>query len=117
MNKRARWRPSKSVGRMNATEQRFEASVLYPRALCGEIEKCWTYESHKFRLADNTFYTPDFVVYRADGLIELIDVKGSGGWEQHTRIKFKVAAELYPRYVWVAYVETKTRGEFIREEL
>lgn len=92
---------------------------MEPLRLAGEVE-AWDYEALKFRLADNTYYTPDFVVYRSDGLVELVDVKGSGGWEQATRVKFKACAERFDRFVWVAQVERKGaggRGKFDREEL
>lgn len=113
---KARWRPKKEPGRMNQTEKRFEQNVLWARQLAGEVSHWW-YETLKFRLADNTFYTPDFVVFMPDGSIECIDVKGSGGWEQHTRIKMKVAAEQFPEFAWFGYEESKgRRGEFHSEE-
>ncbi|TWT35329.1 hypothetical protein KOR34_02190 [Posidoniimonas corsicana] len=103
---------------MNATEKRFEQNVLWTLKAAGEV-KSWRYEAVKFRLANNTFYTPDFMVNRADGLVEFVDVKGSGGWEQHTRIKIKVCAEQYPEFVFAGYTEargSRNRGEFNREE-
>lgn len=114
--KKARWRPKKEPGRMNQTEKRFEQNVLWTRQLAGEVSHWW-YETLKFRLADKTFYTPDFVVFLPDGSIECIDVKGSGGWEEHTRIKMKVAAEQFPEFAWLGYEESKgRRGEFTSEE-
>jgi hypothetical protein len=112
--KRAKWRPSKTPGRMNATEARYERLVLQPAQARGEVVS-WRYEAVKFRLADNTFYTPDFMVLRADGLLELVDVKGSAHWEDDARVKFKVAADLFDAFLWVAAIEGK-RGLFAREE-
>lgn len=101
---------------MNKTEKRFEQNILWAAQLAGEVSHWW-FEQLTFRLADRTTYTPDFVVFMADGTIECIDVKGSAGWEQHTRIKIKIAAEQFPEFKWVGWVETKGhRGEFTREE-
>jgi len=76
-------------GRMNGTESRYESEVLTPRKLGGEIVAYW-FEAFKFRLADNTFYTPDFFVVMADMTIEFHEVKGH--WEDDARVKIKVAA-------------------------
>lgn len=54
----------------------------------------WAFESMKFRLADNTFYEPDFAVMRDDCVMEIFEVKGF--WEDDARVKIKVAASLYP---------------------
>lgn len=55
------------------------------------------FEKIKLRLADNTFYTPDFCVFMADGTIEFHEVKGS--WkapgQDDSKVKIKVAAETY----------------------
>lgn len=102
---------------MNATERRFEANVLKPRLWDGEIAR-YLYEPWKFRYGSDfkATYTPDFVVFRADGFIEVIDVKGSGGWEAATRIKIKACAALYPEFIWLGQQETKKRGTFTPEE-
>ena len=116
--KRARWRPSKTKGVMNATEKRFESSVLRTLQLTGEISS-WQYEPAKWRYGTDfkATYTPDFMVLRADGMIEMIDVKGSGGWEAATRNKIKACAEKYPQFLWVGYTEDrKRRSNFAREE-
>ena len=80
------------TGRMNRTESRF-AEILRGRELAGEV-LWWKFEALKFRLADNTFYTPDFIVLRKDGHIEAYEVKGF--WTDDARVKVKVAADLYP---------------------
>ena len=46
------------------------------------------------RLADNTFYTPDFAVLAADCVMECHEVKG--WWQDDARAKIKIAADLYP---------------------
>jgi hypothetical protein len=59
----------------------------------GEIE-WFAFEAIKLRLADATFYTPDFFVMGANGLLECHEVKGH--WEDDARVKIKVAAALFP---------------------
>lgn len=54
----------------------------------------YAYEPIKLRLANNTFYTPDFWVMRPDGEMEVHEVKGF--WEDDARVKIKVAAAIYP---------------------
>lgn len=115
---KARWRPAKEAGVMNATERRFESHVLKIRLFAGEIER-YEYEPWKIRYGTDfkATYTPDFVVFRADGEIELIDVKGSAGWETETRNKIKACARIYPEFHWVGYVEKRGKsGVFSIEE-
>jgi hypothetical protein len=54
----------------------------------------YAFEIAKWRLADKTFYTPDFLVMRADGALECHEVKGF--WEDDARVKIKVAAATIP---------------------
>lgn len=92
---RAKARPEgPKAGGMNRTEQAY-ASHLDLRKLAGEVAS-YRWESLKFRLADRTWYAPDFVVVMADGLQEIHEVKGF--WEDDARVKIKVFAELYPEY-------------------
>lgn len=88
-------------GEKNKTEQAYEQHL---KLLQNSGQILWyTFEGLKFRLADKTFYTPDFVVMRSDGLIELHEVKGARViFADDARVKIKVAAELYPfRFVAV----------------
>lgn len=81
------------AGEMNQTEARYDAH-LWARRAAGEV--AWhKFEGLKFRLADNTFYTPDFAVMLAGGALEAHEVKG-GFWTDDARVKIKVAAALYP---------------------
>lgn len=108
MSLRVRPRPA-SPGRMNKTEQAYAAHLaLLQRA--GEIAD-YRFEPLKLRLADKTFYTPDFAVVRADCL-ELHEVKGF--WEDDARVKIKVAAAQYPWFRFVA-VQRK-RQQWVMEE-
>lgn len=85
---RGRFKP----GVMNKTEERYAAHLeLLKRA--GEVT-WWRFGALKLRLADKTFYDTDFIVLKADGLLEVHEVKGH--WEDDARVKVKVAADQYP---------------------
>jgi len=84
-------------GSMNKTEAAY-GQRLEMRRRSGDIVS-YQFEAIKFRLADKTFYTPDFVVVRED-VIEVHEVKGF--WEEDARVKFKVAAETFPYLVFIA---------------
>jgi hypothetical protein len=82
---------------MNKTEGSF-AWQLEAQVREGEIT-AYRYEALKFRMADHTFYTPDFMVIHNDGSLELIEVKGPHIRED-AMIKFKVAREMFPWFKW-----------------
>ncbi len=96
-------------GQMNKTEAEY-ANILELKKRAGEIAD-YRFECVKFRLADNTFYAPDFMVLRADGAFEVHEVKGH--WEDDARVKIKVAAELYP-FKFIA--ARKVKGTWVFEE-
>jgi hypothetical protein len=77
---------------MNKLEADY-AAYLKEAQQAGEID-WFAYEGIKLRLADNTFYTPDFFVMGDSGLLECHEVKGH--WEDDARVKIKVAAALFP---------------------
>jgi len=80
------------VGQMNKTEAAYGERLRQLEA-AGEIQ--WhKFEGIKLRLADGMFYTPDFAVLAADGVMELHEVKGF--WMDDARVKIKMAAALYP---------------------
>ena len=62
------------TGQMNKTEEAY-FSELNTQKSSGLIAR-FKFEGVKLRTADNTFYTPDFAVMRADGTMELHEVKG-----------------------------------------
>jgi len=77
------------------------------------------FEGIKLRLADNTFYTPDFIVFDDDGVVELHDTKGTtkrkksdgskvaAPWiEEDAKLKLKLVAELYPFRVFAIFKTT-----------
>lgn len=78
---------------MNGTEAEY-AGKLESRRRAGEIIE-YHYEAVTLKLADNTRYTPDFLVMTADGELEIHEVKGGfireDGWQ-----KLKIAAGMFP---------------------
>ena len=79
-------------GEMNGTEQAYH-DHLAQRQHAGEV--AWfKFEAMTFKLADDTRYTPDFMVMLADGRMEVHEVKGH--WTDDARVKIKVAAALFP---------------------
>lgn len=91
---------------MSRTERQYAAHLeMLWRA--GEIVR-FDREPCGLRLGTRCVYWPDFRVVRADGLIELHEVKGRSGHAFYAKedawIKLKVAAALHPmfafRVVW-----------------
>lgn len=101
------------TGERNKTEARYEDEL---RALVRSGDVLWyRFEGLKLRLADATFYTPDFAVLRADGTLEVHEVKGH--WQDDARVKIKVAAEMYPfRFLAVRARPKKDGGGWEIEE-
>jgi len=92
MNERTKALGRMKAGRMNNLEFKYSAKLERMKQ-AGEI-LWYSFESMKFRLADKTFYTPDFMVLLKNGQLEAHEVKGF--WEDDARVKIKVAAEVYP---------------------
>lgn len=96
-------------GERNRTEAAYELT-LAARKHAGEI-LWYAFEAIKLRLADNCFVTVDFAVMRADGLLEMVDVKGSPAvFQDDARVKLKVAAAQFPFVFTVAYPIAKKNG-------
>lgn len=95
------------AGQLNKTELAYSA-LLEQRKRDGEV--AWfRFEGCKFRLAGNTFYTPDFTVMLASGELECHEVKGF--WQDDARAKIKIAADLYPmRFIAVIGKHRKKTG-------
>lgn len=92
------------AGTMNKTESAY-ADHLQAQMLGGKILG-WRYEAYKLRLADRTWYTPDFVVQTQDGTIELHEVKATRSTgklliEDDAAVKIKVAADQYPEFLFL----------------
>lgn len=100
------------TGQQNATEREYGA-LLELRRVAGEVA-WYKFEGLKLRLADNTFYTPDFAVMLQTGELECHEVKGF--WQDDARAKIKIAADLYPfAFIAVRKRAKKDGGGFERE--
>lgn len=97
-------RPRKAKqGGPSRAEQRY-ADMLEARRVSSQI-RAWKAQPCGLRLAAKTFYHPDFLVVLADGRCEFHEVKG---WmRDDANVKLKVAAELFPFWVF-RLVDSKT---------
>ena len=89
---------------MNSWEQK-HADWLKLEQYAGRV-KSFAYESVKLRLANRTWYTPDFIVVKPDGGLEFHEVKGF--WRDDARVKIKVAAE---QIRWATFVVFTSPGD------
>lgn len=79
------------TSRLNKTEQEY-ARMLGDQVRAGTV-LWYRFEAIKIRLADLTFYTPDFLVLPASLQLEIHEVKGAFVMDD-ARVKLKVAAEI-----------------------
>ena len=97
------------TGEMNKTEKAY-SDHLAERLHAGEIKQ-FLFEALKFRLADNTQYTPDFIVLRADDVLEVHEVKGSRAiFMDDAKVKLKCANEKFPFVFKVVFPRLKRDG-------
>lgn len=105
----AKYRNRPKPGRMNKTEQRFDAYLQLLTA-AGEVED-YRFEPFRLRLTTKdwlTTYTPDFgILYPQDRTIELCDIKGGAGWEDDARVKIKIAASEFWWFRFAGYTEDR----------
>lgn len=99
-------------GKMNKTETAY-AERLAALKHDGKILD-WKFHVLRVRLADNTFYEPDFVVLAADGQISIHEVKGSFTTEKG-QLKIKLCAEVLP-WFRVFKCSRQKGGEWIIHE-
>lgn len=101
------------TGVMNKTEQAY-ALHLESHRQAGYI--AWfKFEGVKLRLADNTFYSPDFAVMLKSGQMQMHEVKGY--WQDDAKVKIKVASDLYPfEFIAVKAMAKKDGGGWSVEE-
>ena len=86
-------------GVMNPLEAAYADEVLEPLRKAGEILEWW-FESWKWRLkAKGTWFTPDFVVMRGDGTLEVHETKGF--MREDAWLKLKLFEALFPVAVYV----------------
>lgn len=93
-------------GQMNRTEAAYATTLEAAR---NAYEIAWyAFEGVTLKLADGCRYTPDFAVLRADGIMEMHEVKGY--WTDDARVKVKVAAEKFPFVFKAVYKKAKKDG-------
>lgn len=93
-------------GAMNSTERAYAAHLELQKA--AGLIAWYRFEGVKLRLADNTFYTPDFAVMLTNDEIQMHEVKGF--WTDDARVKIKVAAEMYPFRFYAIKAQSKKNG-------
>ena len=99
-----------SLGRLlsgvsNKSQSSYEEQLKL-KLYSGEI-LWYAFEGMKFKLADNTYYSPDFAVMNKDGQIELHEVKGY--FMDDAKVKIKVAAAQFPFKFIVVFVKTNPK--------
>lgn len=92
---------------MNKLEAEY-ARILEARKAAGEVTY-YAFEVFKFKLADKTWYNPDFLVQLSDGELQVHEVKG-GLFPEHNKVKLKVTAALLPMRVVLAQFKNKRTG-------
>ncbi len=102
----------------NKTEGRYR-DVLELRRMAGDVA-WYRFEGFKLRLADGAFYTPDYAVMLSEGNLQCHEVKAgmidkTTGLlkmlsEDTSRVKVKVAAEMYPFEFWYAIERPRKAG-------
>jgi hypothetical protein len=112
---KARRPPHRRQG-MNKAEEKY-AAVLEAQKLAGDID-AYVYEGIKLKLADNTYYSPDFVVVTPE-YVTLIELKARWRkrdgtsvthWEDDARVKYKVAAEQFWWFRFAVVYYDKAHG-------
>jgi len=91
---------------MNKLEVDYSA-LLDQELAAGRILWRSAHEPLSIRLADNTFYKPDFLVMNADCELQIREVKG-GYFPPKNKAKTKIAAELLPIPIIICRREKKT---------
>lgn len=94
------------TGEMNGTEAAY-AAHLEEMKQAGEV-LWYKFEGVKLRLADNTFYSPDFAVMLSNCEIEMHEVKGF--MTDDANVKIKVAASMYPFTFLIVRKKSKKDG-------
>jgi hypothetical protein len=106
--------PSRVSGgaRMNKLEAAYAQQLERDRR--AGLIMSWHFEPVKFRLANKTTYTPDFMITRTYELraywlngIEFHETKGF--WREDARVKIKVAAEIFPMFKFLGITKKRVR--------
>ena len=110
--------PAPHEAKMNRAEQRY--SVHLAKLQAAYQIKYFRFEAIKLRLARLTTYTPDFLVVANSGAIELHEVKAfwkserRAHFEDDARVKIKMAAELFPCFLFRAAWQVDGEWKFER---
>jgi hypothetical protein len=98
-------------GQMNKTEQAYAA--LLDREIEAGAVLGWKFHPLRVRLAKNTYYEIDFLVLKADGHLEIHEIKG-GFTTEKGQMKIKLCVEVMP---WIPVIKcTKQKdGTFTRQ--
>ena len=88
------------IDKMNKMERHW-AVILRMDASVRRAE----FEGVRLRLADGTYYTPDFFVVKDSGYIEFHETKGH--MREAARVRLRVAANLYPEFTFVLITKPK----------
>jgi hypothetical protein len=82
-------------GQMNQTERRWACLLDASDAVLW-----WAYETVRIRYGDGGWHSPDFVLCRLDGSLEVVETKG-GYMTDAGRTRFKAAARAFPVARWI----------------
>ena len=93
-------------GAMNKTEEAYAAHLESLRSI--GLVAWYKFEGVKLRLADNTFYSPDFAVMTASGVMQMREVKGF--MMDDANVKIKVASAMFPFEFIVVRAKSKREG-------
>lgn len=103
---KAHWKRRKP-GEKTDPESAWENKLLEEQS-AGIVHE-YRYEPIKLKLCDGTYYIPDYMVLMADGSVYFDECKGS--WkapnQAKSRLKLKMAAELYPWFTFRGVVCTE----------
>lgn len=86
-------KPARVPRGMNAWERQ-RAQELEARKRAGDIDG-WEFEGIRVKLADGTWYKPDFLVWKGRD-VYLEEIKGR--MREAARVRLNVAARLYPMF-------------------
>lgn len=97
-------------GQMNRTEKAY-AAWLEAEKHAGRVVSWW-FESIKVKIAEDVcWYSPDFLILRPDGTLELHEVKGSPAiFADDAKVKVKACATMYPFAVKIVFPKPKKSG-------
>jgi hypothetical protein len=93
-------------GTMNQTEREYADLLEWERR--GGVLAWFGFELLHLKLAPATFLIPDFLVMRADGRLQVHEVKGH--WTDDALAKTKIAASLFPFEFFIVRKRLKRDG-------